>query len=109
MRIIPLVENTSAVPQCQPVHGLSLWIETAHHRLLMDAGLDCRIVSGEGHSWNLVKLADVYYYLDASLDEGKSTYSWFLNEHHLTLRTAVCLQLSAQSTIKGLICFFILF
>lgn len=45
MRIIPLVENISAVPQCQPAHGLSLWIETAHHRLLMDAGPDGRILT----------------------------------------------------------------
>lgn len=44
MRIIPLVENTTAVPDCQPVHGLSLWIETARHRLLMDAGPDGTIL-----------------------------------------------------------------
>ncbi len=38
MRITVLVENTSIHPACKPAHGLSLWIETAHHRLLMDAG-----------------------------------------------------------------------
>ena len=50
MRIIPLVENTSAVPQCQPAHGLSLWIETARHRLLMDAGPDGRILTANARA-----------------------------------------------------------
>jgi len=38
MKIIALVENTPSVPGCQSAHGLSLWIETGSHRLLMDAG-----------------------------------------------------------------------
>jgi len=38
MQITVLVENTSVHPACKPAHGLSLWIETAHRRLLMDAG-----------------------------------------------------------------------
>ena len=38
MQIICLVENTAAVPACTPAHGLSLFIETAHSRILMDAG-----------------------------------------------------------------------
>ena len=38
MRIVALVENTPCADGCEAVHGLSLWIETANHRVLMDAG-----------------------------------------------------------------------
>ena len=38
MRIINLVENTPGAAGCVPVHGLSFYIETRRHRLLMDAG-----------------------------------------------------------------------
>ena len=38
MRIVTLIEDTCSVPGCEAAHGLSLWIETARHRLLLDAG-----------------------------------------------------------------------
>ena len=38
MRVVCLVENTSAIPVCASAHGLSLYIETPHHHLLMDTG-----------------------------------------------------------------------
>lgn len=38
MRIINLVENTEGPAGCTPAHGLSFYIETDRHRLLMDAG-----------------------------------------------------------------------
>ena len=38
MKIINLVENTPGVEGCTAAHGLSFYIETEHHRLLMDAG-----------------------------------------------------------------------
>ena len=38
MRITALVENTSCRPECEPAHGLSLWIETEKHCLMLDAG-----------------------------------------------------------------------
>lgn len=38
MRVVCLVENTSANPVCQCEHGLSFYIETAKHKILMDAG-----------------------------------------------------------------------
>lgn len=39
MKIIPLVENTSKT-ECRAKHGLSLYIETARHKLLFDVGPD---------------------------------------------------------------------
>lgn len=38
MRIINLIENTEGKSGCIYAHGLSFYVETAHHRLLMDLG-----------------------------------------------------------------------
>ena len=38
MRIITLIENTPGAPGCAHEHGLSLYIETTRHRLLLDTG-----------------------------------------------------------------------
>ena len=38
MRVVNLVENCAGRPGCTPAHGLSFYIETPRHRLLMDAG-----------------------------------------------------------------------
>ncbi len=38
MRIITLVENTCGNPDCIAEHGLSLYIETEKHKLLLDTG-----------------------------------------------------------------------
>ena len=38
MRIINLVENTEGPMLCRAEHGLSFYIETSNHRVLMDAG-----------------------------------------------------------------------
>ena len=38
MRIITLIENTPGAPGCAHEHGLSLYIETACHTLLLDTG-----------------------------------------------------------------------
>lgn len=38
MRIVTLIENTPGVPGCAHEHGLSLYLETPGHRLLLDTG-----------------------------------------------------------------------
>lgn len=38
MRIVNLVENTPGVPGCRYEHGLSFYIETKKHRILVDSG-----------------------------------------------------------------------
>ena len=38
MRITTLIENTPGNPDCGHEHGLSFYIETEHHRALMDCG-----------------------------------------------------------------------
>lgn len=55
--------------------------------MALDAGLDCRIVKGfsknskginEFHAWNLVKIENNYYYVDATWDSGREEYKYFL-------------------------------
>ena len=49
------------------------------YRLLNGAGVDCRIVAGENHGWNIVKLRSLYYNLDATWDsQATGEYQWFL-------------------------------
>lgn len=38
MRIVNLIENTPGIPGCEYEHGLSFYIETKKHRLLVDSG-----------------------------------------------------------------------
>lgn len=38
MRIVNLIENTEGVPECASTHGLSFYIETAKHKMLVDLG-----------------------------------------------------------------------
>lgn len=51
------------------------------YRLLLLAGIDCRILLGEAnesHAWNLVEFNDKYYSLDATWDAQSENYSYFL-------------------------------
>ena len=57
------------------------------YRLLRELGVDCRILTGSGkadsgetvfHAWNIVRLGDLWYLLDATWDAGKDAYDWFL-------------------------------
>lgn len=56
------------------------------YRLLRESGISCRAVSGKGsgedHGWNIVKLGNVYYNLDATWDAARkqngAEYGYFL-------------------------------
>ena len=54
------------------------------YRLLMDAGVSCRIIPGYGnggdHAWNIAAVNGKYYYIDATWDIGNTPdcYSYFL-------------------------------
>jgi metal-dependent hydrolase (beta-lactamase superfamily II) len=45
MRIINLIENTEGCNGCTPEHGLSFYIETKKHKILMDTGASDLILS----------------------------------------------------------------
>ena len=54
---------------------------TLFYRLALEAGVDCRYItgfSGEYHAWNLVKLDEQYYYVDATWDSEAFQYQYFL-------------------------------
>ena len=59
----------------------------AFYRLMLECGIDCRIVSGTAeyddgstilHSWNIVKLGDVYYDIDVTWDDDNSVFTYFM-------------------------------
>lgn len=49
------------------------------YRLLNKAGVPCEIITGSGHAWNIVKMGEKWYHLDATFDDtGSSKYAFFL-------------------------------
>lgn len=57
------------------------------YRLLLEAGIDNRIIYGSGispfgttaaHTWNIVELYGKYYYLDATWDDSSNSRDYFL-------------------------------
>jgi len=52
----------------------------AAYNLMLKAGIDCRVITGDNHAWNIVKLEGKYYYIDSTWDYGKaeSKWTWFL-------------------------------
>lgn len=52
------------------------------YRMALDAGIDVRMIPGNGgggpHVWNIAALQGRYYNLDLTWDAGRGTYSWFL-------------------------------
>ena len=54
----------------------------AIYRLMLEAGIDCRLIAGDNHGWNIVKLEGKYYLLDATWDSDAwhfhNTFHWFL-------------------------------
>ena len=63
-----LINGTSV---CQGYAGLL-------YRMLLEVGVDCRVIPGKGiggigpedHAWNIVRLGDFYYNVDATWDDG---------------------------------------
>ncbi len=76
----PWTTYGALVQQICVCQGYSL----AMYRLLLECGIDCRIIAGVGnggpHAWNIVELGDYYYSLDATWDDQNygTIYNWFL-------------------------------
>lgn len=52
---------------------------TLMYRMLLQAGIENRVIVGETHGWNLVQLDGKNYLLDATWDAGNEVYLYFLN------------------------------
>lgn len=52
------------------------------YRLLLELGVDNRVITGisgeESHAWNIVKIGNLYYNVDATWDAGTTDYQFFL-------------------------------
>ena len=46
------------------------------YRLILELGVDCRVVCSSDHAWNIVKLGDYYYNLDSTWDAGMAQYGY---------------------------------
>lgn len=55
---------------------------TLYYRLAAELGVDSRVIFGTSnsvnHTWMIVQLGDLYFYLDPTWDRGKVEYTYFL-------------------------------
>ena len=63
---------------------------TLLYRLLLELGVDNRVIAGQvltglAHSWNIVKLGNVYYNLDATFDSATEPDAFFLRNSVLNV------------------------
>ena len=82
------VNNKSYYPQWTAYNALILKRAVCQgygvliYRLLLELGIDCRCITSENHLWNIVKIGNLYYNLDATWEEdaGKEglKYEYFL-------------------------------
>ena len=59
-------------------HTVCQGYATLFYRLLLEMGVDTRVITSIDHAWNIVELDGMYYNLDSTWDAGQSYYSWFL-------------------------------
>lgn len=70
MRIVNLIENTIGAAGLTPEHGLSFYIETEKHRLLMDAGASELLVENAGRKNIDLSLVDMVILSHGHYDHG---------------------------------------
>ena len=68
-------------------HAVCQGYSNALYRMLLEAGVDNRIIFGEGvdnsgarmaHTWNIVDLYGKYYYVDVTWDDSTGSLDYFL-------------------------------
>ncbi|MGN1122888.1 MAG: transglutaminase domain-containing protein [Eubacterium sp.] len=50
-------------------HGVCSGYSYLFHRLCKEVGLVSRIICGEDHAWNIVKIGELFYYVDVTWDD----------------------------------------
>ena len=79
------LQYTAYAAMCNKTSVCSGYAEL-FYRMCKDAGLSVRIVAGIGddgrsrgrHAWNIVKIGNSYYNVDATWDSNNNSYQWFL-------------------------------
>lgn len=75
-------QNLSAYDALMTKTAVCQGYATLFYRLALELDLDCRVISGtskgQRHGWNIVKIRDIYYYVDATWDAGGLRYLNFL-------------------------------
>lgn len=68
-------------------HSVCQGYALAMYRLLLESGVDCRVIFGKGvepngkvgdHAWNIVKIGSDYFYVDSTWDDSLGTDSYYL-------------------------------
>lgn len=66
------------------IHGTSVCqgYASLFYYMALSCGIDARLIAGygngEAHGWNIVKIRDSYYCLDATWDSSRTSYTYFL-------------------------------
>lgn len=81
MKVITLVENTEGNAHCPSEHGLSYYIETGNHRILMDAGADDLLVRNAEQLGVDLSAVDIAVLSHGHYDHGGGLPA-FLNINH---------------------------
>ena len=77
MKIINLVENTEGAACCAAEHGLSFYIETARHRLLMDTGASSLLLENAQKLGVDLSLVDTVVISHGHYDHGGGLPAFF--------------------------------
>ena len=70
MKLISLLENTSHAPEIQSRHGLSLYLETAAHRIVFDFGPDDTFLHNAAELGVDIAAADLAFLSHGHYDHG---------------------------------------
>ena len=77
MRVVTLIENTEGAAGCAFEHGLSLYIETGHHKILSDAGASGAAVKNAEILGIDLSLADICVISHGHYDHGDGLKEFF--------------------------------
>ncbi|MDY4482397.1 MBL fold metallo-hydrolase [Butyricicoccus porcorum] len=82
MKLISLLENTSHAPEIQSRHGLSLYLETAAHRIVFDFGPDDTFLHNAAELGVDIAAADLAFLSHGHYDHGGGLPAFLqVNDH----------------------------
>lgn len=85
--IVDIVKYDTSSTNCSTAYGAlfegkasCIGYASLFYRLCKEVGIDTRIITGNGHAWNIVKLDNTYFNIDCTWDDADDikTYTYFL-------------------------------